>query len=101
MFYSKTTIKSENSAHYLKSLCRHFARKVPATWDDHQGEVNFAMGNCNFTLIDTSDELELVCSAEAIEPLATVKKILEQHILMLSRRETIALIWSHDKSTLE
>jgi len=32
MYINKTMIQSENTGRYLQTLCRHFARKVPAKW---------------------------------------------------------------------
>jgi hypothetical protein len=94
MYYSKALINSEHAARYLQTLCRHFSRKVPADWNDVRGEVNFAMGDCQFIHLGKTNQLELTCNADSLEKLTTIKKILEQHITMLSRRETIVLIWS-------
>ena len=101
MHYSKIAINSEHSAHYLKTLCRHFAVKVPATWDEKQGEVNFLMGSCLLTLNEACSQFELMCSTEEVVKLSTVKRILEQHISMLSRREEIEIIWSKDSVILQ
>ena len=94
MYYSKALINSEHSARYLQTLCRHFSRKVPADWNEQRGEVNFAMGDCQFNHHSKKNQLELTCSADSSEKLSAIKKIIEQHITMLSRRETIVLIWS-------
>lgn len=101
MYYSKAYISSEHSARYLQTLCRHFSRKVPATWDDKNGEVNFVMGNCQLAFLDEEQQLALMCSAQEEPQLTAVKGILEQHISMLSRREEIVLSWSEHKQCLE
>jgi hypothetical protein len=94
MYYTKTIITSEHSARYLQTLCRHFSRKVSVDWNSQHGEVNFAMGDCQFSHLSNTNQLELTCSADSLEKLATIKNILEQHITMLSRKETIELNWS-------
>ncbi|WP_409439274.1 DUF2218 domain-containing protein [Psychromonas sp. GE-S-Ul-11] len=93
MHYSKTLIKSEHAARYLQTLCRHFSRKVPAEWNEQTGKVNFAMGNCELTNLTESNELAVICSADSLAKLTTVQRILEQHVTMLSRRETIHIVW--------
>jgi len=93
MYHSKTLITSEHSARYLQTLCKHFARKVPSNWNQDNGKVNFAMGDCELKNLPETNQLELICSADSTEKLDTVKAILEQHVTMLSRRETINIAW--------
>ncbi|MEF1302995.1 DUF2218 domain-containing protein, partial [Vibrio owensii] len=50
MIKETTVIESEHAAKYLVTLCRHFARKVPATWSDEKGLVTFPVGNTEFKL---------------------------------------------------
>jgi len=63
--------------------------------------VNFLMGDCHFTLLTSSNQLEVRCSGKEIAQLTTVKSIVEQHIIMLSRRETININWSTDQQSCE
>lgn len=94
MHNSKTLIKSEHAGRYLQTLCKHFSRKVPAEWDQQTGKVNFAMGECEFTYLEKGNELAVHCSADSQEKLSTIQSIIEQHVTMLSRRETISVVWS-------
>lgn len=41
LYQSQATLHSEHVVKYLVTLCRHFARKVPATWDETQGKSSF------------------------------------------------------------
>lgn len=45
MIKETTKIESEHASKYLVTLCRHFARKVPATWNDEKGLVTFPVGS--------------------------------------------------------
>jgi len=95
MHNSKTLIKSEHAGRYLQTLCKHFSRKVPAEWNEQTGKVSFAMGDCELTYLKEDNELALHCSADSPNKLSTIQKILEQHVSMLSRRETISIVWSN------
>ncbi|RBW43433.1 DUF2218 domain-containing protein [Psychromonas sp. B3M02] len=95
MHNSKTLIKSEHAGRYLQTLCKHFSRKVPAEWDQQAGKVNFAMGECKLTYLKEANALALYCSADSQDKLSTIQRILEQHVTMLSRRETISMVWSN------
>lgn len=89
----QTTLSSPHCAKYLVTLCRHFARKVPAEWDEHSGEVTFAMGTCRFSLGHEGQQLDVLCEAENKENLHMVRQIIEHHLTMFSRRETLAVKW--------
>ncbi|WP_319533973.1 DUF2218 domain-containing protein [uncultured Vibrio sp.] len=84
-------IESEHVSKYLVVLCRHFARKVPATWDETNGLVTFPPGQAVFTVSDT--KLTIVCGSDSEEGLDKVKDIVTSHVAMFSRRETIELQW--------
>lgn len=86
-----TTIQSEHASKYLTVLCRHFSRKVDATWDDVSGHVHFPMGEA--TMRVDNDILTICCEAEDKEKLQGVIAIIDSHVDLFSRREKIALVW--------
>tara|TARA_Y100001956_G_C4126958_1_gene190687 strand:+ start:1223 stop:1504 length:282 start_codon:yes stop_codon:yes gene_type:complete len=86
-----TTIQSEHASKYLTVLCRHFSRKVEAKWDDLNGHVNFPMGEA--TMRVEEDNLLIQCKAEDEHKLKGVIAIIESHVHLFSRRETITLQW--------
>lgn len=91
MFQSTSTIHSEHAKKYLVVLCRHFARKVPATWTDTEGSVEFPVGLC--TMSATDSQLNIHCQANQQDKLLAQQSILDKHMDMFSRRETINLVW--------
>ncbi|HHP0463634.1 TPA: DUF2218 domain-containing protein [Vibrio harveyi] len=91
MIKETTKIESEHASKYLVTLCRHFARKVPATWNDEKGLVTFPVGSTEFRL--EGECLLVICEAESEEFLVKVKAVVASHIEMFSRRETIELTW--------
>lgn len=93
MFNSQTHIQSEHAPRYLTTLCRHFARKVPATWDEQQGEVKFVDGLCLMSVANDCQVLEIRCQSAAEEGLAKLESIITQHVKMFERREQLQLAW--------
>ncbi|CAH1539132.1 Enterobactin receptor VctA [Vibrio owensii] len=91
MIKETTVIESEHAAKYLVTLCRHFARKVPATWNDEKGLVTFPVGNTEFKL--EGERLLIICEAGSEESLEKVKGVVSVHVEMFSRRETLKLNW--------
>lgn len=91
MFQSTTTIHSEHAQKYLVVLCRHFARKVPANWTDTEGKVEFPVGLCTMTATDS--QLVIHCQSNQQAQLQMQQSIIDKHMDMFSRRETIELTW--------
>ena len=64
------TIRSEKAARYLVQLCKHFAHKIPARWEDDTGHADFGFGTCDMTA--SVGTLQLSCSAPEPEGLERV-----------------------------
>ena len=52
--------ETPNASRYLQQLCKHFAHKVPATFDAHHGEVELPPGRCVLDADETG--LTIVCT---------------------------------------
>lgn len=89
--------ETDRASRYLQQLCKHFAHKVPATFDEHHGEVALPHGRC---ILDADDAvLTIVCDAAdpAHEPLLV--KVVEVHLERFAWKEKVALDWQRDGST--
>lgn len=96
MHSAHATIHSEKAGRYLIQLCKHFAHKVPATWDDTEGEnikghVEFSIGTCDLTAAD--DALLITCSAPDADGLGKVKHTMEDHIVRFAWKEELTVEW--------
>ncbi|MBK1697778.1 DUF2218 domain-containing protein [Rhodovibrio salinarum] len=91
MLTSSTHIQSDKASRYLAQLCKHFAHKVPAQWDQTWGEIEFASGQCRLESDDTT--LTIVCQAADDESLKQVQGIVENHLVRFAWREDLAITW--------
>lgn len=91
MFKQSTNIQSEHADKYLSTLCRHFARKVPAQWDEEKGKVEFPYGTANMHLIRADNHLNIICIANSLENSNKLRSVIESHVQTFSRREVITL----------
>lgn len=89
----KTTIYSEHASKYITVLCRHFARKVDAEWDEVSGNVAFPMGEVEMRADPSRSALTIYCRADGKDKLNTVMAIIESHVHLFARREPIELVW--------
>lgn len=64
LYQSQATLHSEHVVKYLVTLCRHFARKVPATWDETQGQIEFPVGVTTLTVCEKNQTLTFVCQGD-------------------------------------
>lgn len=85
------SVATPRAPELLPRLCRHFAKKASATWDERRGEVEFPWGRC--TLDASDDALSFHCSAADEASLAQVQNVLDLHIGMFSRKEPLRIAW--------
>lgn len=88
-----SVIKSEHASKYLSVLCRHFSRKVDATWDDYQGTITFSIGVTSIQVNQAGNELSIVCQSDNKALLEEQKSVINRHVALFSRRESINLEW--------
>jgi hypothetical protein len=91
MYIAETRVNSEKASRYLVQLCKHFAHKTPAEYDETQGRVDFQPGLCLMSAAD--NELVVRCEAGTEPALARVKSIVEDHLVRFAWREKIGLSW--------
>mgnify|MGYP002737179364 CR=1 FL=1 len=91
MTTSVCTIATEHGSRYLQQLCKHFAHKIPATFDTSTGRIEFPIG-----------EVELAADANGLTIRATPKDAAEtealrdvvaRHLVRFAFRETLAFDW--------
>ena len=93
MKYAITYIETEKASKYLSVLCRHFSRKVAATWNEAHGEINFPVGRC--MMIVNDNELLIECRSKDEEQLEKQHTIIDSHLHLFSRREPIEAVWQY------
>jgi len=91
---SYSVIHSAQAVKYLTVLCRHFSRKVKAEWTDVQGTVYFKVGITQMKVNAHATALYFECNAPTKEALEQQKTIINYHVALFARRESIALNWS-------
>ncbi|MBS0363449.1 MAG: DUF2218 domain-containing protein [Proteobacteria bacterium] len=89
---SSTTIPTANGRRYMIQLCKHFGHRVPATFNDREGEVVFEMGKVG--LRAAPETLMIVAEAEAPEGLDRLEGVVASHLKRFAFREPdLAVDW--------
>lgn len=92
MFAAEARVNSDKASRYLVQLCKHFAHKTPAEYDDLQGRIDFQPGSC--LLRATPSALVVTCEASTLPDLDRVKTTIEDHIVRFGWRDNIAVEWA-------
>jgi uncharacterized protein len=91
MITFQATMATPNAGKYLFKLCKHFARKVPVTMDEHNGEVDFGYGFATLRASETSLYFEARASQQA--GLEQVQSVLVSHLELMTRAEPLVVEW--------
>jgi hypothetical protein len=94
------TLVTPHASRYLQQLCKHFAHKVPATFDARHGEVTFQHGTC---VLDAEGEaLTMRCTADSLEHEPMLVKIVAVHLERFAWKEGVPeLAWQRDGQPAE
>ncbi len=88
---SVADIATLNASRYLQQLCKHFGHKLPATFNEHSGQVTFTIGVCNLSA--TAGTLKISLAAADDERMTQLQDVVARHLLRFAFREKIAIDW--------
>lgn len=88
---STATVTTPKAAGYAAQLCKHFATKVPAHFEDGAGEITFSSGRARVQV--EGETLTLRIAAATDEDLARLQDVVARHLLRFAFREALAIDW--------
>ena len=89
---SVARVRTEKAAGYLGQLCKHFAHKIPASFEGGAGRIEFSRGVC---LLRAEDGV-LTLTVETADPeaLAPLEDVVARHLERFAFREELAVEWA-------
>lgn len=89
---SQARVATPLASRYLQQLCKHFAHKLPVTFDPRQGRIEFTLGVCELE----ADAATLAMRAEAPDPeaLARLEEVVARHLERFAFREQPQIAWT-------
>jgi len=92
MLESQTRIETAQPGRYLGQLCKHFAHKLPVSYDAMHGRIEFPAGICQ---LDAEGEaLAIRTTAPDAEQLARLQDVVIRHLERFAFRETLSVTWT-------
>lgn len=88
-----STFETERASRYLQAMCKHFAHKVPVTYDAARGTADMPFGLLSMHAAE--DTLRFEIEAADDHALERMKYVVEAHIVRFAFREKLEkLDWS-------
>ena len=88
---AKAEIATDHASRYLQQLCKHFAHKLPVTFDPTQGRIEFSIGTCS--LAATPGLLTTQAEAADETNLAQLEQVVASHLERFAFREELKVGW--------
>ena len=90
---SSATVPTTNASRYMIQLCKHFGHRVPATFDERDGRIQFEAGEVR--LRSAPQTLMVIAEAAAPEGLGRLEEVIASHLKRFAFREPeLAVEWS-------
>jgi len=84
-------VATPRASRYLQQLCKHFAHKLPVTFDPHSGAIAFSSGECR--LEAGEDVLKLTVTTPDASQLEQLQDVVARHLVRFAFRETTQIDW--------
>lgn len=81
----------------MQRLCKHFAHKVQAHWEETQGQVQFEMGIAD--MVATTDVVTLISKANNAIDLGDIVNTIDRHFERFAKADELILQWQQVRVT--
>lgn len=88
---SKAIVPTGKASGYLQQLCKHFAHKLPVTFDARAGNISFPIGECALTADE--EALTMTLTSPSTAELEQLEGVVVRHLLRFAFREDISVEW--------
>ncbi|WP_102958055.1 DUF2218 domain-containing protein [Mangrovicella endophytica] len=88
---STAVVETAQASRYLQQLCKHFAHKLPVSFDPAAGSIDFPFGSCRLAADDA--RLTLTLDAPGSEEMDRLQEVVVRHLERFAFREELAVAW--------
>lgn len=89
---SQARVSTPKARNYLIQLCKHFGHKIPTSFADNKGRIEFDGGVCELNA-DDENVLVMVVSAGGPDKLATLEDVIDRHLKRFAFKEELSVAW--------
>lgn len=88
---SHARIATPQASRYLQQLCKHFAHKLPVSFDPAAGQISFPFGEARLRAEEGA--LLILAAAGTAEDLARLQEVVGSHLLRFAFRDDLTIDW--------
>ncbi|MGG2395841.1 DUF2218 domain-containing protein [Pseudomonas sp. SH1-B] len=88
---SSAFVTTDTPARYISRLCKHFAHKIPVSFDEQQGRIEFTAGLA--TLQAEEQGLRLQVESANNDDLQRLQGVVASHFERFAWQEELTLDW--------
>ena len=90
-FIASAHVATATPARYISRLCKHFAHKLPVSFDEQQGRIEFAFG---LSLLQADAQgLTLRVESASNDDLVKLQGVVASHFERFAWQEALSLDW--------
>jgi len=90
--HAKADVPTAEASKYLQQLCKHFSHKLPASFDEHAGTLDFPSGRA--TLNAENGLLKMKVEAKDEDALKSLEDVVARHLERFAFREKLEIVWT-------
>jgi hypothetical protein len=94
MLSSQARVATSTPGRYLSQLCKHFQHKLPVTFDEGHGRIEFPTGKCELDAVADGASLMLRVAASDEAALASLEDVVARHLKRFAFREDPEIHWT-------
>lgn len=87
MLKATSTLETERASRYLQAMCKHFAHKVPVSYDQATGTADMPFGRLNMSAAGNTLRFDIEAADD--QSLDRMKYVVEGHIARFAFREQL------------
>ena len=91
---SHAEVHTAKARTYMVQLCKHFGHRIPVTYDDAHGRIEFPIGVCEAAV--DGDRLSLTALSPDEAQLPQLQDVIERHLARFAFKEELAIDWKRD-----
>ena len=93
MLASEARVATAMPHRYVAQLCKHFGHKLPVTFDERHGRIEFAAGRCELDAASSAGTLLMRVFASDEAALAKLEDVIARHLERFAFREKPEVRW--------
>lgn len=94
VFASEARVRTAVPRRYMTQLCKHFAHKIPATFDDTRGHIQFDAGPCELEADQDAGILVMRARAADKAGIERLENVVARHLVRFAFREPPEIRWT-------